>query len=396
MAVAKGNKTAKEDKITCTMCTRSLSTMNFWESESIVNKNGKLHICSDCINELFDLFYRENRGYGNDFVVDGNSIVFDKTTEDITKEVCRYIDLSFNYDAYYAWEKHVTKNKEESGTRKINKVFGIYKSKLSSTAKQNGISGTTYKFSDNPDKILKEEENRKQKIKNEIGLNKKNKSSSCELTELDNKNKEDVIRMVGYDPFEYEPDNNSKKQLYNKLVDFLDESTLEDSFKLPIVIEIVTSLNQIDSLNQAISVVTSDIKGLIENKADIKSLVDSKNKMYTSILSMAKDNGISVNHNNSKSKGGGSLSGTIKKLQELGFEEVDINLFDIETENGIKQVADISNKSILEQLMFDENDFSEMINEQREKITKYLNRIESLEEEIRILKKTFENKGVIK
>jgi len=385
MAIAKSNKTTKENKTTCTMCTRALSPMNFWESESIVNKNGKLHICSDCINELFDLFYRENRGYGNDFIVDGNSIVFDKTTEDITKEVCRYIDLSFNYDAYYAWEKHVTKNKEESGTRKINKVFGIYKSKLSSTAKQNGISGTTYKFSDNPDKILKEEENRKQKIKNEIGSSKKNKSS-CEITELDIKNKEDVIRMVGYDPFEYEPESNNKKQLYNKLVDFLDDSTLEDSFKLPIVIEIVTSLNQIDSLNQAISMITSDIKGLVENKADVKSLVESKNKMYSSILSMAKDNGISVNHNNSKSKGAGTLSGIIKKLQELGFEESDINLFDIETIGGIKQVADISNASIISQLLLDENDYTEMIIEQREMLVKLTENLEITQEENRKLK----------
>jgi uncharacterized protein YprB with RNaseH-like and TPR domain len=108
--------------------------------------------------------------------------------------------------------------------------------------------------------------------------------------------------------------------------------------------------------------------------------------MLASVLALAKDNGISVNHNNTKSKGAGTLSGIIKTLQEKGFTESDINLFDIETLGGIKQVADESNKSILQQLMFDENDYTEMIKEQRVLIEDYRSKYEKLEEEHRLLK----------
>jgi hypothetical protein len=220
-----------------------------------------------------------------------------------------------------------------------------------------------------------------------VDKNSSKNSSNKELivTADDQKNEQDVLRILGYDPFESE-NIADKKYLYNRLIDFLDESTLEDSFKLPAVIEIVKSFNQIDKINQAIANITSDIDKMASGGNVIKSLIDSKEKMLKTILALAKDNGISVNHNNSKSKGSGTLSGIMKKLQELGFDEASINLFDVETANGIRQVADISNNSILSQLMFDENDYSEMIKEQRILIDEYRSKCEKLEEDNRQLK----------
>ena len=109
--------------------------------------------------------------------------------------------------------------------------------------------------------------------------------------------------------------------------------------------------------------------------------------MLKSVLALAKDNGISVNHNNNKSKGAGTLSGIIKQLQEKGFEEAEVNLFDIETCKGMKQVADISNDSIYKQLQFDENDYTDMIMQQREMIRELETRNSSLEETNRVLRK---------
>lgn len=95
---------------------------------------------------------------------------------------------------------------------------------------------------------------------------------------MDNRNRDDVLRMLGYDPFEYES-KEDKYHLYNKLVDFLDESTLEDGFKLQAVIEIVKGFNQIDKINQAITNITNDVNKLSNNSGGIKSLIDSK-KIY--------------------------------------------------------------------------------------------------------------------
>jgi hypothetical protein len=199
------------------------------------------------------------------------------------------------------------------------------------------------------------------------------------------KNKLDVLRMLNYDPFEGENETD-KRQLYNLLVDFLDESTLEDSFKLSAVIQIVKGFNQIDKINQGLALITSDINNLSSQVGGIKSLIDAKEKMMRAILGFAKDNGISENYSTNKSKGAGTLSGIIKMLQERGFTEADVNLFDVETAQGLKQVADISNESILKQLQFDENDYTDMITQQRELIQDLDTRLKICEEENRKLK----------
>jgi len=204
------------------------------------------------------------------------------------------------------------------------------------------------------------------------------------VTTIDIKAKYDVLRLLGYDPFIYENEKD-KLLLYNNIIDFLDESTLEDGFKLQAVIEIVKGFNQIDKINHAITTITNDIDKL--NSGGITSLVTAKKNILDSLLKLAKDNGISVNNNNNKSKGAGTLSGIIKTLQEKGFEEGEVNLYDIETAIGMKQVADISNQSIVAQLQFDENDYTAMILEQREIIQDLETKAAKFEEENRILKK---------
>lgn len=210
---------------------------------------------------------------------------------------------------------------------------------------------------------------------------------------LDNREKKDVIRMLGYDPFEYEGEQD-KKYLYSRLIDFLSEGTLEDGFKLQAVIEIVKGFNQIDKINQAITTITNDIDKLSSNSGGITSLINSKKSILTSLLGLAKDNGISVNNNNNKSKGAGTLSGIIKQLHEKGIEAAEINIYDVETCEGMRQVADISNKSIMEQLMLNENDYTEMIKDQKDMMTNYEKKLTDLEEENRLLKiklKNYEN-----
>ena len=63
-----------------------------------------------------------------------------------------------------------------------------------------------------------------------------------------------------------------------------------------------------------------------------------------------------------------------------------MNLFDINKSAAMKQIADLSNQSIMEQLTWDANDYTKMIKEQREKITEQQEKIDSTSEENRILK----------
>ena len=130
----------------CTMCEKHLPISKFWQSDSVVNGNGYLHICSDHINSLFDTLYKKERGLNDSFIVDSNSIIFDIETEQILKDTCRYIDLLYSKEAYEALQTHINGFKNKG--RKVAKIFGVYKSKLNTTSKKNGIISNGYKYSD--------------------------------------------------------------------------------------------------------------------------------------------------------------------------------------------------------------------------------------------------------
>ena len=75
----------------------------------------------------------------------------------------------------------------------------------------------------------------------------------------------------------------------------------------------------------------------------------------------------------------------MKEMALNGFDDVKVNLFDIETSEAMKQIADISNRSIMEQLTWDSNDYTEMIKEQREKLLMLQDENGELKEQNRIL-----------
>ena len=338
----------KKDYTKCVNCNNDRhKDRGFYKSNNkLYRKIGRIPICKICLSEKVNL--------------DDMNTVYD---------VLRELDIVFDIEHW------------EAAVHSKASTFGRYMSMANSLPKLKGLSwsdSTFEKNDDSPSIALAEE------IIQESESNDSNEEPEIDIS--GERNKQDVLRMLGYDPFEGESEND-KRHLYNKLVDMLDESTLEDGFKLPAVIEIVKGFNQLDKLNRALAIITEDATALSKNISGVKPLIDSKEKLLKSMLALAKDNGISVNHNNNKSKGAGTLSGIIKTLQEKGIEEGDLNLFDIETAAGIKQVADLSNKSIIEQLQFDENDYTTMLIEQREMIEKLDVKVEKLEEENRLLKK---------
>ena len=79
----------------------------------------------------------------------------------------------------------------------------------------------------------------------------------------------------------------------------------------------------------------------------------------------------------------------------------ELNAFDIGTCEGMKQVADISNASIIKQLHLDESDYTEMLAQQREMLVKLQTQADKKTEEARILlrenidlKRFIEDKGI--
>ncbi|MED3562262.1 hypothetical protein [Bacillus xiapuensis] len=340
----------KKDTIICSCCGKEKNSDEFYASKSYINKHtGKLSICKKC---TWDYVVTDDNGYDIEKM----------------KDLLQMIDKPMS--------AFILESSEEEGNRDSKNVFKCYMKNLGMRQYihlrgKDGDSNTN----NNQNKVIEHDV----VVRNELPKIK------VEITETDLKNRDDVLRMLGYDPFETENESD-KVYLYNRLVDFLDESTLEDSFKLPAVIEIVKSFNQIDKINLAIANLTSDISRVSDNVGSVNSLITAKEKMLKSVLALAKDNGISVNHNNNKSKGGNTLNGIVKKLNEIGLSSSELNLFDLETCESMKQIADFSNRSILDQLMLDENDYTDMIAQQREMINELDSKLIKEEEDNRLLK----------
>lgn len=106
-------------------------------------------------------------------------------------------------------------------------------------------------------------------------------------------NRRDVIRMVGYDPFEKYPIEDDKPVLYAQLVSFIDDETKNDGMKMNAVIQIVQSFNQIQKLNDAINDLSSDVSKINQNNGTIKQHAETISKLLSGANALAKDNGIS-------------------------------------------------------------------------------------------------------
>lgn len=198
-------------------------------------------------------------------------------------------------------------------------------------------------------------------------------------------NKRDVIRMVGYDPFENYPVVQDLPVLYAQLISFIDEETKNDGMKMNAVIQIVQAFNQIQKLNDAINALSADTKKLNNNNGTIKQHADTISKLLSGANALAKDNGISLNYNNNKSKGQNTLTGKMKELDLIGFRAAKINMYDIDYCKGMRQVAEISAKAQINQIGFDENIMIEIENIRRELVDELQKKADKAEERARVL-----------
>lgn len=210
--------------------------------------------------------------------------------------------------------------------------------------------------------------------------------NSDEVKKMYKTNKRTVISALGYDPFESAADID-KPLMYGKLVGFLDESTQDDELKLGACVEIVHSLNQSEKINTVINALQKTPESIIKNSATIKALEATKKDIMKTTLDLARDNGISIKHSNRNTKGAHTLTGKLKMLKQSDLRSKEMNLFDINTAEGMKQVAELSFEAIMKQINPDENDFAEMVRTQAEMIKELQNRCDVAEEEARVYRR---------
>lgn len=197
------------------------------------------------------------------------------------------------------------------------------------------------------------------------------------------KNRKDVIRLLGYDPFEGEK-LEDQPLLYSQLIGFLDTGGdgNDDMMRTSSAITIVRGFSQQAKIDDKIA---KAMMNTSVNASELKILLDSKKNLSATISQLAEQSCLSLKHNKNASKGENTWTGKIKKLKELNLREAEVNGFDIGTCRGMQQVLEMSDASIMRQLSLDESEWSDMIAEQRKLLVDAQNERDVYKEVNRIL-----------
>ena len=338
-------KTVVDDtKYLCPYCDKGKKRIDFYKSSDPMVLTGITTMCKECARKIAMNWDERTQEFGT-------------CTKASIQEALIRLDKPF---LNKIWESSYLEWANDSSKKQKTTIWDAYIKNIG--MKQ--YCGMRWQDSDIFDVYVE-----KAKTAAKIELDKADKLPDANFAEVDEAykiNRRDVIRMTGYDPFSSYPVEEDKPVLYAQLISFIDDETKNDGMKMNAVIQIVKSFNQIRKINDAIDELSSDTMKLNNNNGTIKQLADTVSKLLAGANALAKDNGISVNFNNSKSKGQNTLTGKMKELDLIGFRDAKINMYDIDYCAGMQQVANISCKAQVDQIGFDENVMNEISNIRRE------------------------------
>ena len=342
----------------CHLCDSHKIKDSFYSSTDPMSKSGLTPICKECARKIALR------------VVNGKE---QGATKDSVRLALRYLNKPF---LERVWDSSIQEVENLASGKVKSNVWAAYIRQISMP----NYIGMTYFDSDG----LTSNESNNESSSNDI--------TADELVEshvgMDSflKNKNDVIRLLNYDPFEKE-DVIDQPFLYSQLLGLLDsgEDGNEDMLRTSSAISIVRGFLQLAKIDDNIAKLMSDINNIGTNSATIKSLQESKAKITSVITSLAQDSCISLKHNKNAKKGENTWTGKIKKIKELNLREGEVNGFDMETCKAMRQVMDLSNASIMKTLNLDESEWSDMVAEQRKMITDLQYKLDKYIEISRIL-----------
>lgn len=330
-----------QDSAWCYLCPpkKGLKNIkNFYVSTDPMALSGYCPICKDCARKIA-------------LRVDKNGEEHEPTKESVQLAL-KYLNKPFLNSV---WEASI----QESENLLAGKVkTNVWTSYIKNIAMINYV-GMTYFDSDmfKTKVVYEDEKTERQVVEEHNGL---------DTYDDFVKNKEDVKRLLSYDPFESEPPSD-QPVMYANLLGLLDQGgdQNDDYMRTSACISIVRNFSQISKLDNTITKLMSDYTNIEKNSATIRSLQDSKQKISTMTNNLAADNCISLRFNKNAKKGENTWTGKIKKIKDLNLRDGQVNGFDIATCRGMQQVQEISDASILKQLALDESDWSDMVAEMR-------------------------------
>ena len=337
MATTTQKAAEEKEEYLCYCCGEKKKKTSFYTSSDPFNGVGVNPFCKDCIGKIARNYNPKTGVYGE--------VTKTSLCEALERMDLPYLDV--------LWDASYNEVHDPSLKQPKTNVWSAYIKNV----KLPNYNGMRWRDGDLFKSVVKIQSDTEDKIASTM---------TPEVLDECKTNKRDLIRLIGYDPFANYPVEQDLPVLYAQIISFIDEETKNDGMKMNAVIQIVQAFNQIQKLNDAINELLADTKKLNSNNGTIKQHSDTIAKLLSGANALAKDNGISVNFNNSKSKGQNTLTGKMRDLDQIGFRAAKINMYDVEYCMGMQQVAEISAKAQVDQIGFDENVMNEINNIRRE------------------------------
>jgi hypothetical protein len=337
---------AKGNTLICVHHGKELSTENdnFYKVNkgSIFKSLDYIPVCKACVKKIYADYYHQ---MGKDYI-------------QAMYMTCRKLDVKFDLSTC---EGAINRANGDGSN-----IVGHYFSMI------NSLQQNTHPSSfDDSDKIEMKESF--EDLVNKI-------QSSGKLDAEDKRNLKDIKKKLGYDPFEGSGYTEFQLgKMYQELVSYLeDDELVGEAWKLNVILQIINNNQQIRQIDLYISLLSNNVDNFKENIATLASLNTTKQKLVEANMKIYKENGWITTDTTGRSK----LSGMMKKYKDYGFDEIEVNYFDMLMSDAIRKVFDISHQSIIDTLNLDSDEMKQVFVEQR-------NLIRSKDEEIA---KLFEEK----
>lgn len=292
--------------------------------------------CKDCINDMFTSYEKK---YG-------------------TQTACILMCYKLDVPYYYSLFDSITKNNN-------NFSMGLMLRQM---------NGRQYQYQDFSQSILS----------GEVGKSSSEyeKCKEVKWSDADLKNRDYSIDVIGYDPFEGYPEED-RRFLFNQLFPYLeDDDVVDDTFKLSQILQVVDNNKQIRQCDMKIANLDP-----IKDATDIKTLNSIKKDLVASNDKIAKENEISVKNRSNKDVGKSTLTYLMRRLREDNFEKAEADYYDQLKGEGTLWAIEMSNKAILQNGLFDENDKKEIYEINIELINTLNSELDDKKEQIRLLLK---------
>lgn len=365
MARSAGKKTTSTKKTTvnekiylCPYCNKEKKESEFYMSTDPLVLTGRTSMCKDCARKIARNWDENKKEYGNCTKASIQAALerldkpwIESLWESSYHEVYDETKVKRRESVWEAYIKNIGMNQYKTMRWREGDLFNTYVE----DAKQVAVIEQKQEENENGQEVNSEFE----------------------------KNKRDVVRLLGYDPFEYEK-LEDQPLLYAQLIGYLDTGGdgNDDMMRTSSAITIVRGFLQQAKIDDKIAKAMANTS---VNTGEIKALLEAKQKISSTISQLAEQSCLSLKHNKNASKGENTWTGKIKKLKDLNLREAEVNGFDIGTCRGMQQVLEMSDASIMRQLNLDESEWSSMVAEQREKLVEVQNERDVYKEINRIL-----------